>query len=202
MRHRLPFVVAVITLSTLAACSSDEKTESSAQTTDSVAPGPQADTSDASFNDADVEFAQSMIPHHEQAVEMAEIALDPTVGAGAPVTDLATRIQGAQDPEIELMTGWLEAWGEPVAMDTSDGHDMSAMDGMMSAADMDELRSLTGGEFDTRWLEMMVEHHRGAITMADDVLADGADPEVLQLATDIVAAQQSEIDEMNAILSD
>ena len=75
-----------------------------------------ADTiaADAEFNAGDVAFAQGMIPHHQQAVEMAVIALDPARKAGTEVTDLATRIQGAQGPEIELMTGWLTGWGQSV----------------------------------------------------------------------------------------
>jgi hypothetical protein len=70
------------------------------------------------FNDADVTFAQGMIPHHQQAIEMADIALDPATGASAQVRDLATRIKAGQDPEIQLMTGWLAAWGQP-AQETS-----------------------------------------------------------------------------------
>ena len=103
-----------------------------------------------------------MIAHHEQAIEMAEIALDPNTGASAEVVDLATRIQAAQDPEVELMTGWLTAAGESVTMDTSDGHDMSSMDGMMTADQMDAMAAMTGAEFDQMWLEMMIAHHEGA----------------------------------------
>ena len=119
---------------TLAACGSDDS--SSADTTPATeAPGGSAAT--VELNAADIEFAQGMIAHHEQAIEMAEIALDPNIGASPEVIDLATRIKGAQDPEVELMTGWLTAAGEPVAMDASEGHDMSSMDGMMTAEQMD-----------------------------------------------------------------
>ena len=117
-----------------------------------------------------------MIAHHEQAIEMAEIAQDPARQAGAEVVALAGRIEAAQDPEIELMTGWLEAWGQPVQMDTSDGHDMSEMTGMMSAEDMDALATKTGTEFDDMWLTMMVEHHEGAIEMATDDPSRGHQP--------------------------
>lgn len=156
---------------------------------------------DAGFNMADVEFAQGMIPHHEQAIEMAEIALDPAVGAGPVVVDLAMRIQGAQDPEIDLMTGWLTAWGQPVQMDMSDGHDMADMEGMMSAEEMDALGAATGAEFDRLWLEMMIAHHEGAISMSDDVKANGSNADVIALADTIIAAQQAEIEEMKAALS-
>jgi uncharacterized protein (DUF305 family) len=119
---------------------------------------------DAAFNEGDVSFAQGMIPHHQQAVEMADMALDPARKAGTAVTDLATRIKGAQGPEISLMTSWLTAWNQPVmagmkpgetmppgasmeGMDM-DGMEMGAMDGMMSAAEMTALSKASGPEFD------------------------------------------------------
>jgi uncharacterized protein (DUF305 family) len=149
---------------------------------------------------ADIEFAQGMIAHHEQAIEMATMALDPTVEAGAEVGDLATRIEAAQDPEIDQMTGWLTEWDQPLQMDTSDGHDMSEMDGMMTAAEVDELGAATAADFDRLWLEMMIRHHQGAISMAETVKADGKHADVLALADAIIAAQQAEIDEMQALL--
>lgn len=154
---------------------------------------------DATFNEADVKFAQEMIPHHEQAIEMADIALDPASLARAEVTDLASRIQGGQDPEIELMNGWLEAWGQPTMEELPD-HDMSSMEGMMSAEDMDRLATLTGSEFDQAWLEMMIAHHEGAVKMAEDVKAEGKDPAVAELADAVIAAQTTEIAEMRALL--
>ncbi len=155
----------------------------------------------AGFGNGDVVFAQSMIPHHEQAIEMAEIALDPAMGAGPEVMALATQIKEAQGPEIELLTGWLTSWGQPMAMDMSDGHDMSGMVGMMSADEMKALGAATGAEFDRLWLEMMIAHHEGAITMAADVKADSANDDVTTLADQIIAAQQAEITEMKALLA-
>lgn len=170
-------------------------------TTTATAATDETAAADAdAFNDADVEFAQGMIGHHEQAIEMADMALDPTVGASSEVQDLATRIKAAQDPEIELMTGWLTAWGEPVQMDTSEGHDMSSMEGMMSAEDMDALGAATGTEFDTMWLEMMIEHHEGAIAMAETEQADGLSAEAIALTDAIITAQRGEIDEMQGLL--
>lgn len=154
----------------------------------------------AQFNEADVAFAQGMIPHHEQAVEMADVALDPEIGAGAEVVDLASRIKAGQGPEIELMTGWLTSWGQPVQMDTSQGHDMSSMDGMMSAEQMDSLGMMAGPQFDRMWMEMMIAHHTGAISMAQTVKAAGSNPDVVVLADQVIAAQQGEIAEMQALL--
>jgi uncharacterized protein (DUF305 family) len=189
-------MIAVALTAALAACGSDDTA-----TSDSVAVTDVSPTAgEVTLNAADIEFAQGMIAHHEQAIEMAEIALDPNTGASAEVVDLATRIQAAQDPEVELMTAWLTAAGESVTMDTSDGHDMSSMEGMMSADQMDELASMTGAEFDQMWLEMMIAHHEGAVSQSETVKADGSNAEVLLLADQIITAQQAEIAEMQALL--
>lgn len=198
MKLRLMSATAVAALA-LVACGGDDK----ADTATTQAPASGATTpagSAAEFNDADVMFAQGMIPHHEQAIEMADIALDPTVGAGPDVIDLATRIKAGQDPEIQQMKGWLEAWGQPMQMDMSDGHDMSGMDGMMSAEEMDSLGTMTGTDFDRMWMEMMIRHHEGAITMAETVKSDGSNPDVATLADAVITAQQGEIAEMQALL--
>ena len=187
----LAVTAAVVGTLIFAACGSDSK--SASEGTAAPATGE--------FNDADVTFAQGMIAHHEQAIEMSDIALDPTVGASAEVGELATRIKAGQDPEITLMTGWLGAWGQPVTMDMSEGHDMSSMEGMMSVEEMDALGALTGTEFDKAWLEMMIRHHKGAIAMALTVKANGSNPDVLALADQVIAAQQGEIVEMEALLA-
>lgn len=161
----------------------------------------------------DVAFAQAMIPHHEQAVQMAELALDPAAQAGPQVQELARQIQAAQAPEIDQMTMWLQAWGAPTAMPGTtsgagiaeldhSGHDMGGMSvsGMMSEQDMAELGSRSGPAFDELWLQLMIEHHQGAIAMAGQVAADTSDPEVATLAEDIIAAQQSEIAAMQELL--
>ena len=194
-RFRIPAIALTLT-GVLAACGSDDTSAPAAAPTDAAV----TSTVDVALNEADIEFAQGMIAHHEQAVEMAEIALDPNVGAGAAVVDLATRIQAAQAPEIDQMTAWLTAAGEPVTMDMSDGHDMSDMDGMMSADEMDALAAATGTEFDTMWAEMMIEHHKGAISQSETVKANGSNPDVFALADQIVTVQQAEIAEMQQLL--
>lgn len=187
----------------LIACGGDDATVGSGAPSNVVTAEADMDGATgaaAAFGDADVEFAQGMIAHHEQAIEMAEMALDPSVGARPEVVDLATRIRAAQDPEIDQMTAWLEGWGASIVMDTSDGHDMSSMAGMMSVEQMDALSQATGADFDRMWLEMMIEHHEGAIVMAEEAAANGTDAGVLALAAEIVATQQAEIDEMRALL--
>lgn len=174
-------------------------------------PASAAEGSGGSFNDADVAFAQSMIVHHQQAVEMADLALDPASGAGAEVTDLAQRIKAAQAPEIALMSGWLDEWGVPATDDSSmgddhgdhDDHDMGTTHGaagMMSTGDMVQLMALRGPAFDQAWLEGMIEHHEGAITMAGQIKDDGDHPEVRMLADQVITTQQQEIDEMRTLL--
>lgn len=196
--------LAFVLVATLAACGSDDSSSAgtAAPATTAAAEAPvSTPAGDVTLNDADIEFAQGMIAHHEQAVEMAEIALDPNRQAGAEVLDLATRIQAAQEPEIEQMTAWLTAAGESITMDMSEGHDMSSMEGMMTAEQMDALAVATGTEFDTMWLEMMIAHHEGAISQSQTVKANGSNPDVLALADQIIAAQQGEIAEMQALLA-
>ena len=195
---RLPALLLIGATSTVgAACGSDDDHDMDTSTTTgstATATAGSATGDAATFNDADVTFAQGMIPHHEQAIEMAELALDPARQAGPDVVDLATRIQAAQDPEIQLMTGWLTEWGQPRQ------GDMGSMDEMMSETDMEELAAATGVEFDRRWLQMMSEHHRGAIDMAETEQTDGVNPDAVALAGEIIAAQQTEIDEMRSLL--
>ncbi len=177
-------------------CGSSSSSSDSTSVGDSLA----GDSPAVDFDDADVMFAQMMIPHHEQAIEMSDIALDPQVSASETVRELATRIKGAQDPEIDQMTGLLAAWGESTVMDPDVDHG-SMMSGMLTVDDLDALSQLRGAEFDTAWLEAMIAHHEGAIQMAQDVLNDGVNLEVRSLAEQIIEGQQAEIDEMRALVS-
>ena len=182
---------------TLAACGGSSTTK----TAETTAAAPAASSASTTFNDADVVFAQGMIPHHEQAIEMADVALDPSIGAGAKIKDLATRIKAGQDPEIKQLTGLLKGWNKPVAMDTSGGHEMSSMTGMMSADDMKNLGTMKAADFDKMWAAMMIEHHKGAIDMAKTVKAGGSNSEILALAEKIITAQESEIKELTPLAS-
>ncbi len=160
--------------------------------------GETSSSESADFNDADVMFAQMMIPHHEQAIEMSEIALDPASGASAAIQDLAIRIRDAQDPEIELIKGFLATWGAP--LNPEDGMDHSSMmEGMLTVEELDELAGLQGSEFDVRWAQAMIAHHKGAVAMAEDVLSDGKNAETRKLAEEIIANQQAEIDELTPL---
>lgn len=163
--------------------------------------GSSSESSNAEFNDADAMFASMMIPHHEQAVEMSEMLLAKD-DVPADVADLAQRIMDAQAPEIDTMNGWLSEWGvdasdyEGMGMDHGDGDG-----GMMSDDEMSELEDATGTDASRIYLEQMIEHHEGAITMAEDEVADGQNPDAVDLAQTIVDTQQAEIEEMQQLLT-
>ena len=168
--------------------------------------GGDDSTSGASgdHNDQDVTFATEMIPHHAQAVQMAEVAI--ANAESQDVRDLAEDISAAQEPEIEQMSSWLEAWGEDVP--DTEGDDMGGMDhggadgmpGMMSSDEMDELGSASGPAFDEMFLSMMIEHHEGAIEMAQTEQADGESQDAIDLAETIEETQTAEIETMKAML--
>ncbi|MER5526004.1 DUF305 domain-containing protein [Streptomyces sp. NPDC002677] len=155
-------------------------------------------TTAGAHNAQDVAFAQRMIPHHRQALQMAEFAAGRA--SSARVQDLAARIEKAQDPEITTMSGWLKTWGEDVPMAGMDHGGHAGMTGMMDDTDMTELKNATGKDFDTKFLTMMVEHHQGAVEMAGTERSKGAYAPAVRLAGDIVAAQNAEIKEMNQLL--
>jgi uncharacterized protein (DUF305 family) len=197
MKRNLFTISALAFALPLAACGSSMNM--STATTVKAAAGAAAKVD--SFNDADVAFAQGMIPHHEQAVEMADMALDPTAGAGPKIAALAKAIKGAQDPEIATMKGWLTGWGKDAAGGmTGMDHSTGAMPGMMSGADMTTLGKNKGAEFDTMWTTMMIAHHKGAIDMANTELKSGKAAEAKALATAVIKGQQAEIDQMTAML--
>lgn len=159
----------------------------------------------ADFNATDVAFAQGMIPHHGQAVQMADMAL--ATSTNPDIKALAEQIKAAQSPEIEQMTAWLTDWDQtvpdPNAMmdDNMDHSGGMMMSGMMSAADMARLENATGADFDRMFLEMMVLHHEGAIEMAEQQLAEGKIQAVKDLSQAVITGQQAEIEEMNALIA-
>ncbi len=160
-------------------------------------------------NAADVSFAQGMIPHHQQAIEMADLAAERA--SSAQVKDLAERIRSAQQPEIDTLAEWLDAWGEKTgSMDGMD--DMQGMEGMegmegdsgmgmMDDASMQKLEAASGTEFDSMFLTDMIEHHKGAIEMAKTEIQDGAYQPAKDMAQGIVDSQSKEITEMEGLLS-
>ena len=166
----------------------------------------------ADHNDADIMFAQMMIPHHQQAVEMSEMLLAKE-GIPAQVVEFAQGVIDAQGPEIDRMNAMLEAWGQqPVTdsgsmgtMDEMGGMDhgeMGSMSGMMSQKDMTALEEAQGTEAARLYLEQMTAHHEGAVDMARDEVADGQNPHVITLAEQIINDQEAEIAQMQQMLTD
>ncbi|MHA7275788.1 DUF305 domain-containing protein [Arthrobacter sp. Hz1] len=200
-------VAAVITL---AGCGSNndpaspaaEPTTSTQQSAPSTESGAEVS---AEHNDVDAMFAQLMIPHHKQAVEMSDMMLTKD-NISPSVIDLATRIKAAQDPEIETMSSWLEAWDRPVMPEGGmEGHDMGStggMDGMMDEDQMADLEAAEGGEAARMFLESMTAHHNGAVDMAQEEIDNGENPEAIALAETIVETQQAEIQEMEELLAE
>ena len=187
---------------TLTACGNDE-------------PANDASTqvSDTDHNDADVAFATDMIQHHAQALSMVDLTVDRTLDP--EVQQLADDIREAQGPEIETMSDWLQEWNEEIPDTMRDhynaGHDMdgmgdsmdgldSDMPGMMSGDDFDELENAPDSDFQTMWLEMMIEHHEGAVEMAQDQQNDGQYKPAVDLAGNVVDSQTGEIDTMKSLL--
>ena len=171
---------------------------SSASSMPGMGPGMMSSSAPATaaeHNAADTMFAQGMIPHHEQAVEMSEMMLQKK-DIPASVTDLATRIKAAQAPEIETMTDWLKSWNESATMGA--GH---TMDGMISADDMKQLEAAQGTEAAKLFLTQMVAHHQGAVMMAKTEMSQGKNADAIKLSKDIVAAQEAEINEMQDLLA-
>lgn len=237
--------LSIAALITLSACgsSSGESTDSMSgmgeETSATTAPtaesstGAMSGSSDeamAEHNNADVMFAQMMLPHHKQAVEMSDMMLAKD-DISPEISALAMKIKDAQEPEIQTMTGWLEAWNEPMepeggienhsmesmesdsesdmgsGMETSMGSDMDSdmgsgpMKGMMSEDQMSELESAEGAEASRIFLESMTAHHEGAVGMAQDEIDNGQNPEALALAETIIETQNAEITEMEVLLA-
>jgi uncharacterized protein (DUF305 family) len=150
----------------------------------------------AVHNADDVMFAQMMIPHHQQAVDLA--ALVPDRSTNPAVVTLAATISGEQQPEITAMRALLLQW--EVEPDAAADHSDMPMAGMVDDATMTKLESLKGAEFDTLWLQSMISHHQGAIDMANTEIGKGQSPDMITMAKSIVTAQQAEIDQMKQML--
>jgi len=182
---------------------------------------PDATVPGAHWNAADVDFVQMMIPHHAQALRMCALARtraeDPQVAA------VARRIDAAQTPEILALSAWLDDRGLPVPAVPGPGaarHEMHGsmhhhhgahhhgaqhgaedmlMPGMLDAAEMRALAEASGARFDRLFLTGMIRHHRGAVTMAQEVGVNGSDLRVGEIAAEVATEQQAEIDRMRAI---
>ncbi|MEV4232031.1 DUF305 domain-containing protein [Streptomyces bobili] len=171
---------------------------SSASTSASTSASASAEAGSTGFNDADVAFAQMMIPHHQQALAMARLA--DGRASDSEVKELAAKIEQAQDPEIRTMQGWLKSWNQPTAAGSMPGMDHGSGDGMMSDGDMEHLKGMKGAEFDKMFADMMIEHHNGAITMAEGERKNGEYAGAVKMAGAIVEGQSAEVKQLQSIL--
>ena len=194
--HAATLLAAVLLPLTLTACGGEESTGS----TSSIAESEP-------FNQADVDFATAMVPHHAQALLMVDAAA-PRDDLSPELTELVEQIRTEQTGEIEVMTDWLEEWEQPVpdnprdhgGMEEEHSDDMSEMPGMASQEEMDALADASGDAFEEMWLQLMVAHHEGAIEMAEAEIADGVFHDTVELAEQIAASQADEIDRMEQLL--
>ncbi|QIZ33988.1 DUF305 domain-containing protein [Saccharopolyspora sp. ASAGF58] len=161
--------------------------------------------------DVEADYVRMMIAHHQQAVEMT--ALSPERAQNPKVRALSNRIGGAQGPEIGAMRGWLATRGlsESEAHgghgghgghsghSGHGGHDHASMPGMAAPEQLEQLGNSRGADFDRLFLQLMIAHHEGALTMATDVLANGLDEQTHAMAQDVLVTQQDEIDTMRAL---
>ncbi|MES9506391.1 DUF305 domain-containing protein [Streptomyces sp. NPDC000609] len=212
--HRSALVAAAVSAAlALAACDAgDDDSRTKAQTDGRpsvVAPGKPGepartlsaeeaakDAGEDTPNSADFRYAQMMVQHHAQALELT--ALVPSRSGSSSVKRLAERITASQKPEIGAMEGWLTHNG---GGRRTSAHDHSAMPGMATPAQLKRLREADGPAFDELFLKLMITHHQGAITMATEVLAEGNNVQIEEMAGDVVAQQTVEIDRMRTMPS-
>lgn len=201
----LAAAVTVLALS-VQGCSNSGDNES--RSPSPAAPPPTTSTTTAAtvdHNQADVTFAHNMIAHHQQAVKMSDMLLAKQ-GIDPRVIDLANKIKAAQGPEIQTMQGWLAQWGAPPSssaapMPGMDNSGMPAMPGLMSDQDMAALQNAQGVDASKTFLGQMIQHHQGAITMAQNEITMGQNRDAIALAKSISSTQQQETKTMQDILS-
>lgn len=153
-----------------------------------------SDSAESSFSSEDIMFAQMMIPHHQQAVEMSDLALKNS--KNPQVLKLAEQIKAAQAPEISQMKSWLAAAGQSLMGD----HGMS-MDGMLSDDEIDQLSQSSGIAFDKLFLAGMIAHHEGALSMVS-MIENSENEEAKTLADNIKVSQSAEIELMKSYLAE
>lgn len=185
-------IAAALTLGlTIAGCSAGNSSSDA---------GASSSTSAASaHDDQDVMFAQMMLPHHKQAVEMSDMLLAKGSGVDTGVTDLAKQIKAEQSPEINQLTSWLKGWDEPTESEHSGmGHSIS---GMMSDSDMNDLDQASAEDAAKLYLEQMVQHHKGAVDMAKTEVDKGKNTDAVAMAKSIVSSQTEQITQMQDMLA-
>jgi uncharacterized protein (DUF305 family) len=147
-------------------------------------------------NDADVQFSLRMIPHHKQTIQIADLATKR--GSSEQVKVVAAEILSSEEKEIQTMSGWLRSWG--ILAPAADEHGDMEMPGMLSTKDIKSLESLSGKEFDQKFLAMVAKHLQNGVTMAKDVRKTGIHAETKDLAGRIVTNQEQQIKELQTLV--
>jgi uncharacterized protein (DUF305 family) len=197
MPTKLRTLFAALLLLPVAGCADDADDPAYAEHT-----APNGDR----FNDADVRFASEMTQHHAQALLLVDLTLGRPLDAGT--RELTEEIRAVQAPEIEQLTTWLTDWGRPVPETVRDhvnahGDGQGAapdLPGMAGQQDLADLEAATDDRFTVLWLELMAEHHEGAIEIAEDQRADGLSQPVVDLAETIETARTEELRRIEQLL--
>jgi len=201
MRHKFAFPRIALAATAagaaliLSACGaqSTSTTGQSGETADTSGTSRPAASTGTSFNDADVAFAQMMIPDHQMTAKMAELAQDKA--ATEDLKSMAAQMVKGESQTVGTLQGWLKTWGKPASGDMA----VMTMPGAMTDKDMDMLKSMSGMDFDMMFAQMMVKHHEGSIQMAQDEQAKGASAEAKAMAADMVKTQQAQVSELRKI---
>jgi uncharacterized protein (DUF305 family) len=200
--HARRFAIAILLSAASAACGTAQHAHHGAATP--VAAGPKPAAAPPSFTKADVEFMQGMIGHHTQAIEMVKLLKSRTTRDDMKL--LGLRIEVSQADEIKMMRTWLADRQESVPGDSDYRMMMSmpghAMPGMLTQKEMDQLAAAKGAEFDRLFLEYMIKHHEGALTMVERLMAEpgaGQESSIFAFASDVTADQSTEIKRMRAM---
>lgn len=191
----IAIIAVAVSLGSVACGSTSTSTSTGADLSD-----PNASTipAEAPFNSADLEFVRGMLPHHEQAITMADAVIAKS--SYLLVVEFGTTIRATQSSEVEQLRGWLVNWNEPESDPSMSGSmDMPGMNRESFDADMARLGKTAHREYARLWLDLMIEHHRGALAMARTEVDSGKNPDVIALAQTILATQQQEIDAMTAL---
>lgn len=199
-RIKLAAVTGISAIALIAAgCSSDDSGSSTPSMNHDASSTSASAATRTDFNNADVTFLEMMYPHHAQAVEMAELV--PSRSQNQQLITLAKSVEDAQSPEMRQITTLLVSFGKAAPSESGGHGGHGGMPGMMTPEQMTALELASGPTFDKKWMNMMIEHHQGAIAMANTELAEGVNPDARALAQAIVGAQQTEIDQMRTMLA-
>ncbi|MGV0625708.1 DUF305 domain-containing protein [Mycolicibacter minnesotensis] len=187
MRSVLTIVVAVVVSVVLGGCHRE------------AAPAPEASIGAVGMKAAsadDVTFLEHMVIHHQQALELTVMV--PGQSMNRDLVMLADQVAAQQRTELQGCQAQLLQWEAPGERFADE--DVAAIPGMVDKATLDRLRGLRGPEFDRLWLQSMIAHHRGAITMAQNEIEHGESPEAISIAHSLISFAQAEIDQMNKML--